>query len=201
MFTQLCSEERTDITRQTSADRNQSTSRLEKNVIYTSMSVNCATACVTAAIDLVSLVYETYMTSLTDAWWYNGFCMCSWTEEKTKANISTDTSTAGFVLIMSYSCSSILKKIDSRTIADTWRKCEKILTHMASFSLSARNSLQFLQVTHHHIVQNYTGMCFTFNFNNNHSRLSQQHLLTRNIRLSPWVICSRKEILGRQSHL
>ncbi|KAJ5554647.1 hypothetical protein N7513_004606 [Penicillium frequentans] len=140
MFTQLCSEERTDITRQTGTDRNPSTSRLEKNVIYTSMSVNCATACVTAAIDLVSLVYETYMTSLTDAWWYNGFY----------------TSTAGFVLIMSYSCSSILKKIDSRTIADTWRKCEKILTHMASFSLSARNSLQFLQVTHHHIVQNYT---------------------------------------------
>ncbi|KAJ5752162.1 hypothetical protein N7520_009079 [Penicillium odoratum] len=136
----LCSNERTDFTRQTSTDRSTDTARLEKNVIYTSMSVNCAAACVTAAIELVSLVYETYTTSLTDAWWYNGFY----------------TSTAGFVLIMSYSCSSILKKVDSQLIADTWRKCEKILTHMASFSLSARNSLQFLQITHHHIVQNYT---------------------------------------------
>lgn len=75
MFTQLCSEERKDVTRQTDTNRNTSTSRLEKNLIYTSMSVNCATACVTAAIELVSLVYETYLTSLTDAWWYNGFCM------------------------------------------------------------------------------------------------------------------------------
>lgn len=75
MFTQLCSEERKDVTRQTGTNRNTSTSRLEKNLIYTSMSVNCATACVTAAIELVSLVYETYLTSLTDAWWYNGFCM------------------------------------------------------------------------------------------------------------------------------
>ncbi|KAJ5920960.1 hypothetical protein N7466_009286 [Penicillium verhagenii] len=142
MFTQLCSEERMDLTRQNGSDRSASAARLGKNDIYTSMSVNCATSCVNAAIELVSLVYETYRTSLTDAWWYNGFY----------------TSTAGFVLIMSYSCSSILKKIDAHLIAETWRKCEKILTHMASFSLSARNSLQFLQVTHHHIVQNYTSM-------------------------------------------
>jgi hypothetical protein len=38
------------------------------------MSVNCAAACAKAAMELVSLVYETYRTSLTDAWWYNGFC-------------------------------------------------------------------------------------------------------------------------------
>ncbi|KAJ6109899.1 hypothetical protein N7486_002134 [Penicillium sp. IBT 16267x] len=159
MFTQLCSEERTDFTRQTGVDRKTSATRLEKNMIYTSMSVNCATACVSAAIELVSLVYETYMTTLTDAWWYNGFY----------------TSTAGFVLIMSYSCSSILKNIDSRTIADTWRKCEKILTHMASFSLSARNSLQFLQVTHHHIVQNYT----TASHHEGHGSLPTGHLQER----------------------
>lgn len=69
MFTQLCSEERIVLT-----DPSKSTSRLEKNVIYTSMSVNCAAACVKSAIELVSLVYETYQTSVTDAWWYNGFC-------------------------------------------------------------------------------------------------------------------------------
>ncbi|KAJ5628555.1 hypothetical protein N7490_010783 [Penicillium lividum] len=162
MFTQLCSNERTDFTRQTSTDRSTGTTRLENNAIYTSMSVNCAAACVTAAIELVSLVYETYTTSLTDAWWYNGFY----------------TSTAGFVLIMSYSCSSILKKLDSQLIADTWRKCEKILTHMASFSLSARNSLQFLQVTHHHIVQNYT----TVPHQEGHGPLPPAHLQRRTTR-------------------
>lgn len=53
------------------------TTRSEKNVIYSSMAVNCAAACVTAAAELVSLVYETYWTSFTDAWWYNGFCTFS----------------------------------------------------------------------------------------------------------------------------
>jgi hypothetical protein len=74
MFTQLCSEERIGLSRQSSTDPRKRPTRLEKNVIYTSMSVNCAAACVTAAIELVSLVYETYRTSVTDAWWYNGFC-------------------------------------------------------------------------------------------------------------------------------
>ncbi|KAJ5730286.1 uncharacterized protein N7483_004794 [Penicillium malachiteum] len=134
MFTQVCSEERIGLT-----EPRKSTSRPEKSVIYTSTSVNCAVACVKSAIELVSLVYETYQTSVTDAWWYNGFY----------------TSTAGFVLIMSHSCSAILNQIDLRTVADTWRKCEKILIHMAPFSISARSSLQFLQVTHDHIVHNY----------------------------------------------
>lgn len=58
---------------------------------------------------------------------------------------------------MSYSCRSILDQIDVHAVDETWRKCEEVLTTMSSFSLSARNSLQFLQVTHQHIVQNYTG--------------------------------------------
>lgn len=41
-----------------------------------------------------------------------------------------------------------------------WQRCEEILTNMASFSLSARNSLQFLQVTHQYIIQNYKGTSF-----------------------------------------
>jgi len=71
MFTQLCSEERLGWSRH--GDSNKNITR-DKNIIYSSMSVNCAAACVTAAVELVSLVYETYRTSLTDAWWYNGFC-------------------------------------------------------------------------------------------------------------------------------
>lgn len=59
---------------------------------------------------------------------------------------------------MSYSCRTILDQIDIRAVDDTWRKCEEILGYMASFSLSARNSLQFLQVTHQHIAQHYSGL-------------------------------------------
>lgn len=69
-----------------------------------------------------------------------------------------DTSTAGFVLIMSYTCRSILDQVDMHAVDTAWQRCEEILTNMASFSLSARNSLQFLQVTHQYIIQNYTGM-------------------------------------------
>lgn len=71
MFTQLCSDQRAGLARQTGPE---DIPRQEKNIIYSSMSVNCAAACATAAMELVSLVYETYRTSMTDAWWYNGFC-------------------------------------------------------------------------------------------------------------------------------
>lgn len=94
-----------------------------------------------AAVDLVSLVYDTYQTPATDAWWYNGFY----------------TSTAGIVLIMSYSCRSMLDHIGSEVVDQTWRKCEQILTNMATFSLSARNSLHLLQTTYAQIVQHYSG--------------------------------------------
>ncbi|KAJ5234607.1 uncharacterized protein N7469_003775 [Penicillium citrinum] len=142
MFTQLCSDDRIGLARQSGSDSEKANIGLEKNVIYNSMSASCAAACVRAAVELVSHIHATYRTSLTDAWWYNGFY----------------TSTAGFVLIMSYSCRSILDQIDVQAVDETWRKCEEVLTNMSLFSLSARNSLQFLQVTHHHIVQNYAGM-------------------------------------------
>ncbi|KAJ5151079.1 uncharacterized protein N7482_010331 [Penicillium canariense] len=145
MFTQLCSDERMGFARQSGSDANRSIPRQEKNVIYSSMSVNCAAACVATAMELISLVYDTYRTSITDAWWYNGFYA----------------STAGFVLIMSYSCRSILDQINAHAVDAAWQNCEEILTNMASFSLSARNSLQFLQVTHQYIMQNYSAVSRT----------------------------------------
>lgn len=33
-----------------------------------------AAGCIQAAADLTSLVHETYTSSSTDTWWYNGFC-------------------------------------------------------------------------------------------------------------------------------
>jgi hypothetical protein len=59
---------------------------------------------------------------------------------------------------MSYSCHSIREQVDPQVVDESWRKCEEILAFMAIFSLSARNSLQFLQVTHQHIVQSYAGL-------------------------------------------
>ncbi|KAJ5084211.1 hypothetical protein NUU61_008790 [Penicillium alfredii] len=143
MFSQLCSNERISTSRRAGPDSRDrpGSPRVEPNIIYSSVSSKCAAACVMAAVDLVSLVHMTYQTTATDAWWYNGFY----------------TSTAGFILIMSYSCRAILDQIDIRAVDDTWRKCEEILGYMASFSLSARNSLQFLQVTHQHIAQHYSG--------------------------------------------
>jgi hypothetical protein len=75
-------------------------------------------------------------------------------------NSFIDTSTAGFVLIMSYTCRSILDQVDMHAVDTAWQRCEEILTNMASFSLSARNSLQFLHVTHQYIMQNYKGTLF-----------------------------------------
>ncbi|OQE41828.1 hypothetical protein PENCOP_c004G04987 [Penicillium coprophilum] len=137
MFTQLCSDERAGSSRRSDIQPS------EKNIIYSSVFSKCAASCVMAAIDLVSLVHKTYRTSLTDAWWYNGFY----------------TSTSGFILIMSYSCYSIREQVDSQIVDESWQKCEEILAFMAIFSISARNSLQFLQVTHQHIMQNYSATC------------------------------------------
>ncbi|CAG7951477.1 unnamed protein product [Penicillium salamii] len=148
MFTQLCSDERASSSRRSDADPGDRGigAPAEKNLIYSSVFSKCAASCVLAAIDLVSLVHQTYRTSVTDAWWYNGFY----------------TSTAGFILIMSYSCRSVRGQVDPQLVDESWRKCEEILAFMAMFSSSARNSLQFLQVTHQHIVQNYSGTLFSF---------------------------------------
>lgn len=87
MFTQLCSDDRIGFARQTGSDPDKSTMGLEKNVIYNSMSVNCAAACVRAAVELVSHVHATYRTSLTDAWWYNGFCMSFFIPSQSRSNV------------------------------------------------------------------------------------------------------------------
>lgn len=71
MFTQLCSDERAGSSRRSDIQP------VEKNIIYSSVFSKCAASCVMAAIDLVSLVHETYRTTVTDAWWYNGFCSLS----------------------------------------------------------------------------------------------------------------------------
>lgn len=70
IFTQLCSE---SVHPRIQADK-RSSSHPSSSSLYASILSKCAAACVRAAIDLVFFVHETYQTSATDPWWYNGFC-------------------------------------------------------------------------------------------------------------------------------
>lgn len=48
------------------------------------------------------------------------------------------------ILILSYSCYKACK-IELSTVDATWQKAEAVLQHLASFSVSGRNTLNFLQ--------------------------------------------------------
>ena len=118
IFTTVCSEIYTGNRRVTA----------RHSTFYLSMLSRCASTCVRAAIDLISLIYETYKTSATDTWWHNGFY----------------TSTAAIVLIISYTGPVTAIGLHISAIDAAWQKCEQILQHLAIFSVSGRNTLQFL---------------------------------------------------------
>lgn len=143
ILTQLCSE---SVHPRTQADK-RSSSHPSSSSLYASIISKCAAACVRAAIDLVSFVHETYHTSATDPWWYNGFCtfpfIVIWLDSY--LTNQTDTSTAGMVLIMSSTCDTILADLEASLVHEAWSKCEEILTSMSLFSVSARNTLLFLR--------------------------------------------------------
>lgn len=181
-FTQVCSEGTQSRYLQSQGERQSAQSTL-----HASIKPKCAVACVKTAIDLVSTVFDTYRGSSTDTWWYNGFCKIL---QKAfyipKYNIyigltMTDTATAAMVLIMSHTCRT-LEEVDKPLIDSNWAKCEQILLHMAPFSLSARNTLQFLQGAHSHVVSNNTGSRTTENNGGGHEAGQQQAV---NSHLSP----------------
>lgn len=76
IFTQLCSgqldESRSKTTGNSSISHRPSS--LSNSLLYSSVTVKCAAECVNAALNLIMLIYNTYQTQVTDAWWYNGFC-------------------------------------------------------------------------------------------------------------------------------
>ncbi|KAJ5780061.1 hypothetical protein N7457_005221 [Penicillium paradoxum] len=117
IFTQLCFGQQPDELLYTNPDS-----------LHSFMLLKCASGCIQAAINLISLVHKTHKTSTADTWWYNGFY----------------TSTAAMVLIMSYKC-RVLRDLKDTDIDLTWQKAEAILQDMVSFSKSARNTLGFLQ--------------------------------------------------------
>ncbi|KAE8368022.1 fungal-specific transcription factor domain-containing protein [Aspergillus caelatus] len=129
-FTQLCSE----MLAQEDSETDQHDPALW--TLYPSMLFTCAVACVKAAIDLVSLVYDNYQTSATDTWWHNGFY----------------TSVAGMVLVMSYTCLPALPDIEKTAVNGAWRKCEQILQFMIPYNFSSRNTLLFLRAARDRIL-------------------------------------------------
>ncbi|KAL2797421.1 fungal-specific transcription factor domain-containing protein [Aspergillus keveii] len=131
IFTQLYSE---------TVQRRESASgtglQTEKSTLYSSMASKCAAACVMAAVDLTHLVHETYQTSATDAWWYNGFYV----------------STAAVVLLISFSAPSMLDAATTQKARHGWEEATNVLKSMATFRQSARNTLQFLQAAYRQAV-------------------------------------------------
>ncbi|PYI28886.1 hypothetical protein BP00DRAFT_350041 [Aspergillus indologenus CBS 114.80] len=106
------------------------------NALYSCIADKCAETCVLTAVDLIQAVYDTCWTTLTGAWWYNGFY----------------TTTAALVLVMSYSMPSLLQSVGHSLIQESWAKCERILGDMANYSHSARTSLHFLQTTFNQVA-------------------------------------------------
>ncbi|KAE8375264.1 fungal-specific transcription factor domain-containing protein [Aspergillus bertholletiae] len=129
-FTQLCSE----MLAQEDSEIDQYDPILRK--LYSSVLSKHAAVCTKVAIDLVSLVYDNYQTSTTDAWWYNGFY----------------TSIAGMVLVMSYTSLPALSGIEKADVNEAWRKCEQILQFMIPYNFSSRNTLLFLRAARDRIL-------------------------------------------------
>ena len=95
-------------------------------------------------------------------------------------NKGTDTSTAAMILILSYSCYQA-SEIDLPTIDTTWRKAETVLQHLASFSASGRNTLNFLQAMRARFVSHlklHLPVTETFNGTSTqiHAEQGQPHL-------------------------
>lgn len=76
IFTQLCSGHLDNFRSKTTENSSvgHRPSGLANSLLYSSVTVKCAAECTTAAINLISLIFDTYQTQVTDAWWYNGFC-------------------------------------------------------------------------------------------------------------------------------
>ncbi|KAJ9137102.1 Fungal specific transcription factor domain containing protein [Pleurostoma richardsiae] len=93
-----------------------------------SFALECGKSCVEAAKRLIRLIHDTYLTEKTGAWWWNGLYAC----------------TAGLVLIVARLCQPLWEALDQAEIDTLWGQCQSILQHQASFSVSARKSLDLL---------------------------------------------------------
>ncbi|KAK1997532.1 fungal-specific transcription factor domain-containing protein [Colletotrichum falcatum] len=89
----------------------------------------CARVCVDAACQLIALIYGSYQTDTTGAWWWNSLYAC----------------TAGLVLIVCRIYPPLWARLDHAAVAASWEHCQGILKSIADVSISARKSLDLLR--------------------------------------------------------
>ncbi|KAK4121993.1 hypothetical protein N657DRAFT_665233 [Parathielavia appendiculata] len=100
--------------------------------LFASFAAGCVRICLGAAMDLIELVHDTYLTNTTGGWWWDGLYAF----------------TAGLVVIVSYLSPHTLLSLDRQRVERSWMLCQTILAHLASFSISAQRSLKLLQKVH-----------------------------------------------------
>ncbi|OHE97852.1 fungal specific transcription factor domain-containing protein [Colletotrichum orchidophilum] len=89
----------------------------------------CAMVCVDAAMQLIALVHDSYQKDTTGAWWWNSLYACA----------------AGLVLIVCRLCPRLWAGLDRAATSASWEQCQGILQGIATFSASARKSLDLLR--------------------------------------------------------
>ncbi|KAK4143385.1 uncharacterized protein C8A04DRAFT_28808 [Dichotomopilus funicola] len=100
--------------------------------LFTSFAAGCAKICLGAAVDLIELVHSTYLTNTSGGWWWDGLYAF----------------TAGLAVIVGYLSPSLLASMDKQRLERSWMRCQEILAHFTSFSVSAQRSLRLLQKVH-----------------------------------------------------
>lgn len=76
----------------------------------------------------------------------------------------TDAFTAGLAVIVGYLSPSLLASMDKQRLERSWMRCQEILAHFTSFSVSAQRSLRLLQKVHGDVMSRCSGMSPPFSF-------------------------------------
>ncbi|KAJ2902892.1 uncharacterized protein MKZ38_010703 [Zalerion maritima] len=109
------------------------------NILYSQFAAQCAKSCVESSVRLIESIHQIYKLSAEpDFWWWDGLYA----------------STAGLVLVVCRLHSSLWETLDQERVHVAWEQCQEVLGHLASFSMSARNSLALLQKIHDSVTSN-----------------------------------------------
>ncbi|KAK3391371.1 fungal-specific transcription factor domain-containing protein [Sordaria brevicollis] len=107
-----------------------------RRALYTSFAAECARICISTATDLIELVHSTYRTNTTGGWCWDALYAF----------------TAGIVVILGQLCPAPSLTLNQQRLERSWRLCEEILAHFASFSISAHTSLEHLRRFHGNMI-------------------------------------------------
>lgn len=132
--------------------------------LFNSFAGGCARICLGAAMDLIELVHETYLTSATAGWWWDG--LCRWSQPLLLsllfANPLPVAFTAGLAIIVAYLFPALVASLDRGRLERCWMLCQTILAHFSSFSISAQRSLRLLQKVHSDVMSRSPGEIILF---------------------------------------